>query len=46
MVWLVHGPPSTYARELWELADDRLSIDRGFMERIERSQGGQAAARR
>ena len=46
VVWLVHGPPSTYARELWELADDRLSIDRGFMDRIERSQGGQAVTRR
>ena len=45
IVWLVHGPPSTYARELWDLADDRLSIDRGFMQRIERSQGGQGAAR-
>lgn len=45
VVWLVHGPPSTYARELWELADNRLSIDRGFMQRIERSQGGQGAAR-
>ena len=43
-VWLVHGPQSTYARELWNLADDRLSIDRGFMQRVERSQGGPAAA--
>lgn len=40
VVWLVHGPQSTFARELWNLADDRLSIDRGFMQRIERSQGG------
>lgn len=36
-VWLVHGPQSTYARELWNLADDRLSIDLGFMQRVERS---------
>ena len=43
-VWLVHGPQSTYARELWNLADDRFSIDRGFMQRVERSQGGPAAA--
>ena len=36
-VWLVHGPQLTYARELWNLADDRLSIDGGFMERVKRS---------
>ena len=44
-VWLVHGPQSTYASELWNLADNRLPIDRGFMQRVERSQGGPAAAR-
>ena len=37
VVWLVHGPQSTYARALWNLADDRLSIDSGFMERVKRS---------
>ena len=26
-VWLVHGPRGTYARELWDLADDRFAID-------------------
>ena len=37
VVWLVHGPPGTYAEELWELADDRFSVDDGdFMRRIER----------
>ena len=37
MVWLVHGPQGTYARELWELADDRLSVDdRAFTSAIRR----------
>lgn len=26
-VWLVHGPRGTFARELWELADDRFVVD-------------------
>ena len=25
-VWLVHGPANTYASELWEAADNRLSV--------------------
>ena len=37
VVWLVHGPPGTYAGELWELADDRFSVDdQNFVRRIER----------
>lgn len=36
-VWLVHGPRGTYARELWELADDRFAVDeRAFMNAIRR----------
>ena len=27
IVWLVHGPRGTYARELWEMADDRFAVD-------------------
>ena len=35
-VWLVHGPPNTYASELWEAADNRLSIaDPGFIRTIQ-----------
>ena len=26
-VWLVHGPPSTYANELWSAVDERILID-------------------
>ena len=38
VVWLVHGPRGTYASELWELADDRLSVDdRDFVREIERA---------
>ena len=36
-VWLVHGPRGTYARELWDLADDRFAIDeRAFVNAIRR----------
>ena len=44
LVWLVHGPrqpknggPSTYAKELWETADDRLLLDDAFMARVARA---------
>lgn len=36
VVWLVHGPTNTYARELWNRADARLSIDAAFLKRVER----------
>ena len=35
-VWLVHGPPNTYASELWDAADNRLSIaDARFIRTIQ-----------
>ncbi len=41
VVCLVHGPSSTYASDLWELADQRILIDRDFMIDVarERSKG-------
>ena len=36
VVWLMHGPQDTYAGELWNLADERLTIDQEFMERVQR----------
>lgn len=42
-VWLVHGPPrsradrtSTYARELWDAADERIELTQAFMEACSR----------
>ena len=35
-IWLFHGPPSTYAKELWLRADERCEMDSAFMQRIER----------
>ena len=35
-VWLVHGPPQTYAGDLWNLADHRLSIDGDFIQAVRR----------
>jgi uncharacterized LabA/DUF88 family protein len=44
LVWLFHGPPKsctdgspTYARELWEAADERHEIDLDFMRSIARA---------
>ena len=37
LVWLMHGTRDTYAGELWNAADERLSIDRAFMEGIART---------
>lgn len=35
-VWLVHGPRNTYASELWEAADNRLSVaDPRFIQAIQ-----------
>lgn len=40
-VWLVHGPRGTYARELWDLADDRFAIDdRAFANAVRRVRRG------
>lgn len=43
-VWLFHGPrrsringQSTYATELWAIADERVEIDTAFMQRIEQA---------
>ena len=37
-VWLVHGPPPTYADELWRSADNRLSVaDAAFINRVRRN---------
>lgn len=36
VVWLVHGPPNTYARELWNKADARLLLDNAFLKKVER----------
>ena len=36
-VWLVHGPAGTYAPELWDMADERFSVDDAdFMRKIQR----------
>lgn len=36
-VWLVHGPARTYASELWDAADSRISVDDPhFMSKIRR----------
>lgn len=37
VVCLVHGPSSTYASDLWEMADHRILIDRGFMLAVARA---------
>ena len=36
-VWLVHGPPSTYANELWSAVDERILIDDRFVGDVARS---------
>ena len=29
--WLIHGPPSGYASELWQKADERFLLTQEFM---------------
>ena len=41
VVSLVHGPRSTYADELWSAADDRITIDQDFMDKVARADQGQ-----
>ncbi len=36
--WLIHGPEHSYARELWQKADDRFEMTQEFMASIARSQ--------
>lgn len=36
--WLIHGPPSTYASELWQRADDRFLLTPEFMGSVARKQ--------
>ena len=36
--WLIHGPPPTYASELWQKADDRLLLTPEFMASVARGQ--------
>ena len=35
-LWLLHGPPSSYSRELWREADERIEIDAAFMDAVRR----------
>jgi len=35
-VWLFHGPEHTYARELWDVADERVALTQPFMDSIAR----------
>lgn len=32
--WLFHGPPSSYSRELWREADERIEMDGAFMDAV------------
>ncbi len=41
-VWLVHGPRSTFADELWSAADDRIAIEE-FVDKVARSRTSQRA---
>ena len=36
VVWLVHGPPHTFANDLWTAADNRMVVDRAFASEITR----------
>ena len=36
--WLIHGPPSTYASELWQKADERFMLTEEFMGSVAREQ--------
>lgn len=36
VVCLAHGPSSTYANDLWSAADQRIGIDRNFMDDVAR----------
>ena len=36
-VWLVHGPAGTYASDLWDMADQRFTVDDAdFIKKIQR----------
>ena len=35
-VWLIHGPPPSYASELWRKADERLPLTEEFMASVAR----------
>lgn len=36
-VWLFHGPGQSYARELWDVADERVELTQPFMDAVARS---------
>ena len=42
VVCLVHGPRSTYAADLWSLADEHIEMDGDFMDAVRRGHGTRA----
>lgn len=36
-VWLFHGPENSYARELWDVVDERVALTQPFMDSVARA---------